>query len=273
MVGSGAFQGEGRSTWPTSRRRSTTPSSRSRAVTSRRPRRPRTSGASVDCAVVEAAYRTLSLLLRVEAGCRSQSSTATTPRRSRRESERMTAERREGDSGRTCGSERDHLPAYRRRADDADRLSSSFDPRCPGPGVWRLTPPFAAPQTPWLGTVRPFLAEETESVPAGALRLRSRASGGSTPSTRSRHTVRARTRHARRTRRRPRGSDSANVDPAVQLGRAEISRRLTRSGCCETARLLAMVNTVECRRAHVDAQCQVQVPVLAAGDCDRSERR
>lgn len=27
----------------------------------------------------------------------------------------------------------------------------------PGPGVWRLTPPFAPPQTPWLINVRPFV--------------------------------------------------------------------------------------------------------------------
>jgi hypothetical protein len=35
--------------------------------------------------------------------------------------------------------------------------TSSFETKDPGPGVWRLTPPFAAPQTPWLGSVQPFL--------------------------------------------------------------------------------------------------------------------
>ena len=36
--------------------------------------------------------------------------------------------------------------------------TSSFETKDPGPGVWRLTPPaFLVPQTPWLGSVQPFL--------------------------------------------------------------------------------------------------------------------
>jgi len=36
--------------------------------------------------------------------------------------------------------------------------TSSFETTDPGPGVWRLTPPaFLVPQTPWLGSVQPFL--------------------------------------------------------------------------------------------------------------------
>jgi hypothetical protein len=36
--------------------------------------------------------------------------------------------------------------------------TSSFEMKDPGPGVWRLTPPaFLVPQTPWLGSVQPFL--------------------------------------------------------------------------------------------------------------------
>jgi hypothetical protein len=36
--------------------------------------------------------------------------------------------------------------------------TSSFETKTPGPGVWRLTPPaFLVPQTPWLGSVQPFL--------------------------------------------------------------------------------------------------------------------
>jgi hypothetical protein len=35
--------------------------------------------------------------------------------------------------------------------------TSPFPTLAPGPGVWRLTPPaFAAPQTPWMATMRPF---------------------------------------------------------------------------------------------------------------------
>jgi hypothetical protein len=36
-------------------------------------------------------------------------------------------------------------------------VTSSFPTPPPGPGVWRLTPPFAAPQTPWVANVRPFV--------------------------------------------------------------------------------------------------------------------
>jgi hypothetical protein len=32
----------------------------------------------------------------------------------------------------------------------------------PGPGVWRLTPPFAAPQTPWVGQMRPFVLQSLD---------------------------------------------------------------------------------------------------------------
>jgi hypothetical protein len=35
--------------------------------------------------------------------------------------------------------------------------TSTFPTLPPGPGVWRRTPPFAAPQTPWVGNVRPFV--------------------------------------------------------------------------------------------------------------------
>ena len=37
-------------------------------------------------------------------------------------------------------------------------VSSAFETKEPGPGVWRLTPAaFAAPQTPWVGSVQPFV--------------------------------------------------------------------------------------------------------------------
>jgi hypothetical protein len=46
------------------------------------------------------------------------------------------------------------------RADDGRlglKATSSFERRPPGPGVWRLTPPYDAPQTPWVGSVTPFV--------------------------------------------------------------------------------------------------------------------
>jgi len=42
-------------------------------------------------------------------------------------------------------------------------VTSSFPTLPPGPGVWRLTPPsFLAPQTPWLGNVRPFVLQSVD---------------------------------------------------------------------------------------------------------------
>ena len=39
-------------------------------------------------------------------------------------------------------------------------VTSAFPTLPPGPGVWRRTPPgFAAPQTPWVGNVRPFILQ------------------------------------------------------------------------------------------------------------------
>ena len=38
-------------------------------------------------------------------------------------------------------------------------ISSSFTTRPPGPGVWRLTPPYQSPQTPWVGNVHPFILQ------------------------------------------------------------------------------------------------------------------
>jgi len=40
--------------------------------------------------------------------------------------------------------------------------TSSFPTLPPGPGVWRLTPPYAAPQTPWVGSVRPFIMQRPD---------------------------------------------------------------------------------------------------------------
>jgi hypothetical protein len=41
-------------------------------------------------------------------------------------------------------------------------VTSSFPTLPSGPGVWRLTPPFAAPQTPWVGDVRPFVLQSLD---------------------------------------------------------------------------------------------------------------
>ena len=40
--------------------------------------------------------------------------------------------------------------------------TSPFPLLMPGPGVWRLTPPFAAPQSPWVGDVEPFALKHVD---------------------------------------------------------------------------------------------------------------
>jgi hypothetical protein len=53
-------------------------------------------------------------------------------------------------------------------------VTSSFPTLPPGPGVWRLTPPFAAAQTPWVGNVRRFvLASVDQFLPDPPLSLQS----------------------------------------------------------------------------------------------------
>ena len=63
--------------------------------------------------------------------------------------------------------------------------TSLFPTLPPAPGVWRLTPPFASPQTPWVGNVRPFIVlSSSNSCP---IRRRCfRAMSGSRPSIRRR---------------------------------------------------------------------------------------
>jgi hypothetical protein len=39
-------------------------------------------------------------------------------------------------------------------------VTSPFETRNPAPGIWRLTPPFAAAQTPWVGSVQPFILKK-----------------------------------------------------------------------------------------------------------------
>jgi hypothetical protein len=120
--------------------------------------------------------------------------------------------------------------------------TSLFPRRTAGPGAWRLTPPFAAPQTPWVASVRPFVLKEGAQFRPGAPPpLRSRrwthefdaikALGAATASTRSdEQTTVAR-------------FWSANV--IRQYNR--LARDIAHAhglGLVETARLAAMVNVV-----------------------------
>jgi hypothetical protein len=115
---------------------------------------PAPPGASTDAAVVEAAYRTLRNYFPAQ-GATLDALYA--------EALAGIADGQAKDDGKAVG-----LAAVNGiidlRANDG-RLTpigttSSFPPKPPGPGVWRLTPPaFAAPQVPWTGSVTPFVLE------------------------------------------------------------------------------------------------------------------
>lgn len=121
--------------------------------------------------------------------------------------------------------------------------SSPFATLPPGPGVWRLTPPaFAAPQTPWVGDVRPFILPSADQfLPDPPPSLQSsewaeafeqiRMFGEDTNSARtSEQTAIAR-------------FWSANVVRQYNRVARDIAQQRN-LGLLETARLAAMVNTV-----------------------------
>jgi hypothetical protein len=121
-------------------------------------------------------------------------------------------------------------------------VSTPFPTLPPGPGVWRLTPPFAAPQVPWVGNVRPFVLQSLgQFLPEPPPLVQSdewieafneiRAFGAATSSVRSdEQTAIARFWSANVIRQYNR----AGRDLAAALG----------LGLVETARLAAMVNLV-----------------------------
>jgi hypothetical protein len=117
------------------------------------PRIPAPAGASADAAVVEAAYRTLVHYVPAAAGSldalHAEALAAIPDSRAKTDGlavgSRAAADviaLRTGDGRLTPIGTTSPLP---------------FNP-APGPGVWEPTPPaFAAPQTPWVGSVRPFV--------------------------------------------------------------------------------------------------------------------
>jgi len=121
--------------------------------------------------------------------------------------------------------------------------TSLFETKAPGPGVWRLTPPgFLVPQTPWLGSVQPFLLKSPGQFrPEPPLPLSSsewarqfnevKEMGGTTSTVRTpEQTATAR-------------FYTANVIRQFNLaGRDLATARLLNR--LQTARLLAMLNTV-----------------------------
>jgi hypothetical protein len=123
-------------------------------------------GASVDCAVVEAAYRTLrfyfsSLPLLVASLDASYAEALSPPNL-----DGCTAD---GGAGTAVGLAAASEVIYKRTTGPNPDgrmtpigVSTPFSTLPPGPGVWRLTPPFAAPQTPWVGNVRRFVLSSVD---------------------------------------------------------------------------------------------------------------
>jgi hypothetical protein len=121
-------------------------------------------GASVDCAVVEAAYQTLGfyfssfpvLVANLDASYAE----------ARANLDWCTAD---GGAGTSVGLAAANEVIYNRTTGPNPdgrmtpiSVSTPFPTLPPGPGVWRLTPPFAAPQVPWVGNVRRFVLRSVE---------------------------------------------------------------------------------------------------------------
>ncbi len=201
-------------------------------------------GASVDCAVVEAAYQTLhyyfsafpTLIAALDADYAEALSNL----------DGCTADLGAGAAvGLAAASE---VIYNRTTGPNPDGrmtpigVTSSFPTLQPGSGVWRLTPPFAAPQTPWVANVRPFVLESLgQFLPDPPPSLQSeewaeafdqiKAYGAATSSVRNDEE----TRIAR--------FWSANV--VRQYNRAGRDIATARSlGLLDTARLAAMINVV-----------------------------
>jgi len=199
-------------------------------------------GASLDCAVVEAAYRTLrhyfSSFPALVAALDSYYAEALSP-------SNLDGCTSDAGKGTSVGLAAANSIIDLRTGDG--RLTpvgttSSFETKEPGPGVWRLTPPFLPPQTPWLGSVQPFLLKSPgQFQPEPPIPLSSREwvrqfneikmYGGATSAVRTAdQTAIARFYTANVVRQFNRAArDLAAVHALDRL---------------ETARLLAMVNTV-----------------------------
>jgi hypothetical protein len=130
-------------------------------------------GASVDAAVVEAAYRTLSAYFPPES-CNPVSPPAAyafclgvRPRLDAFYAEALSAippgqAKADGQAvGLRAASDIITLRSGDGRMTPIG-VTSSFPTLPPGPGVWRLTPPFAAPRTPWVGNVRRFILQSVD---------------------------------------------------------------------------------------------------------------
>jgi hypothetical protein len=113
-------------------------------------------GASIDAAVVEAAYRTLDNYFPSQAGTLGALYT---------EALGLIADGTAKIDGQAVGLAAATNIITLRSGDGRMTpigVTSSFPTLPPGPGVWRLTPPFAAPQVPWVGDVRRFVLRSVD---------------------------------------------------------------------------------------------------------------
>jgi len=113
-------------------------------------------GASVDAAVVEAAYRTLVNYFPLQAGNLGMLYM---------EALGLIPDGAAKVDGRAVGLAAATNIIALRMGDGRMTpigVTSSFPTLPPGPGVWRLTPPFAPPQTPWVGNVRRFILQSVD---------------------------------------------------------------------------------------------------------------
>ena len=123
-------------------------------------------GASVDCAVVEAAYRTLRFYFSSFPVLVANLDTNYAEALSPSNLDGCTAD---GGAGTGVGLAAANEVIYNRTTGPNPDgrmtpigVTSSFPTLPPGPGVWRLTPPFAAPQVPWVGNVRRFVLQSVD---------------------------------------------------------------------------------------------------------------
>ncbi len=123
-------------------------------------------GVSVDCAVVEAAYRTLRYYFSSFPVLVANLDVSYAEALSPSNLDGCTAD---GGAGTGVGLAAANEVIYNRTTGPNPDgritpigISTPFPTLPPGPGVWRLTPPFAAPQVPWVGNVRRFLLRSVD---------------------------------------------------------------------------------------------------------------
>ncbi|TML93813.1 MAG: vanadium-dependent haloperoxidase [Actinobacteria bacterium] len=115
-------------------------------------------GASADAAVVEAAYRTLVNYFPTQ---------ATTLGGQYAEALTLIPDGAAKDDGKAVGLAAANQIINLRNGDGRTTpigVSTSFSTLVQAPGVWRLTPPFALPQTPWVANVQPFILSSADQV-------------------------------------------------------------------------------------------------------------